>query len=179
MKNENNIKTILTEENLRKIIAMEKRLLMQDGGLSPRLLVVSGSGERTMIGLPDLPSDPDVKAMMLRAIGLKLRTEHGGIREALFIAESWMTSAKAPDANKIPPSQHPAREEIILIVGRNDDKSQTAFAIQPFSRDGKGQPIWKEPTIALSEEQGGLTFDGILDDLFIGATQLDLPDLEA
>lgn len=179
MKNENNIKTILTEENLRKIIAMEKRLLMQDGSLSPRLLVVNGLGERTMIGLPELPSNSDVKAMMLRAIGLKLRTEHGGIREALFIAESWMTTAKAPDANKIPPSRHPAREEIILIVGRNDDKSQTAFAIQPFSRDGKGQPIWKEPTIALSEEQGGLTFDGILDDLFIGATQLDLPDLEA
>ena len=178
MKNENN-KTILTEENLRKIIAMEKRLLMQDGSLSPRLLVVNGSGERTMIGLPELPSNSDVKAMMLRAIGLKLRTEHGGIREALFIAESWMTTAKAPDANKIPPSQHPAREEIILIVGRNEDRSRTAFAIQPFSRDDNGQPIWTEPTITLSQEQGKLTFDGILDDLFIGATQLDLPDLEA
>ena len=179
MHKDDNIETILTEENLRKFIAMEKRLLMQDGSLSPRLLVVNGSGERTMIGLADLPSDSDVKAMMLRAIGLKLRTEHGGIREALFIAESWMTTSKAPGSGKIPPSQHPAREEIILIVGRNEDRSRTAFAIQPFSRDDNEQPIWKEPTITLSQEQGKLTFDGILDELFIGAPQLDLPVLEA
>lgn len=179
MHKDDNIETILTEENLRKFIAMEKRLLIQDGSLMPRLMVVNGSGERMMIGLADLPSDSDVKAIMLRAIGLKLRTEHGGIREAFFIAESWMTTSKAPGSGKIPPSQHPAREEIILIVGRNEDRSRTAFAIQPFSRDDNGQPIWKEPTITLSQEQGKLTFDGILDELFIGATHLDLPDLEA
>ena len=179
MHNNTSHETFLHEECIKEFIKTAKEEFNPEGVCPPQLYVMFDSGEGIYTYLTNMPLDPDARYKRMCAFGLKLRSEYGSIREALYIAETWTTNAKVPGFNKIRPSQHPAREETIVIIGRNHDKSCSAVAIQPFSRDKKGAPIWKTPTISISREQGDLTFEGILDALFIDESQIDLPELEA
>lgn len=116
--------------------------------------------------------------MILHMLGQKLRAEKGSIKEAVLIVETWIVKTTYPDWDKLAPSEHPAREEAIVIVGRNEDKSCSIIAMQPFSRDKKERPIWQEPIISISGE-GGYSYEGVLDDLFIGAAQVIVPEMKA
>jgi hypothetical protein len=117
--------------------------------------------------------------MILHMLGQKLRAEEGSIKEAVLIVESWIVKTTSPDWDKLAPSEHPAREEAIVILGRNEDKSLSMIAMQPFSRDKQGDPIWKEPTISTSDDGSGYSYKGILDNLFVGAAQISVPEMKA
>ena len=171
--------SLLTREFVESIIKIEKEALIEHGALIAKLHILHHSGKTIMVGLSQMPASGNKKRKMLQNLGMQLRAEDGSIKEALFIAESWMVKATNPDCDKFAPSEHPAREEVIVIVGRNEEKSRSLMALQPFSRDRKGAPVWKEPLISISEDGSVLTYEGILDDLFIGAVQVLVPEMKA
>jgi hypothetical protein len=170
--------SLLTRKYAQCILEIEKGFLIKGQSCVPKVLIMLHSGETGIIPIPQLGSDSDKKRLLLNALGQKLRAERGSIKEAIFIAETWMLKASAPDSNKFAPSEHPAREEAIVIVGRNEDKSCSIIAIQPFSRNKKEKLIWQEPIISLSGE-GGYSYEGILDNFFEGAAQVTVPEMKA
>ncbi len=65
------------------------------------------------------------------------------------------------------PSQHPCRQETIGLVGRNADKTWTAFVFQQFTRNEHNAPVWSETKVMLSDTgTDGVVADGLLDALF-------------
>jgi hypothetical protein len=178
MSNESQPESLLTREYVQGILNIETGCL--DKGIScvPKVLVKLHSGKSGILTIPEMGSDSNRKRLIFYALGRKLRAEHGGIREAVFIVDSWIIDASTPGSTKFAPSQHPAREEAIVIVGRNEDKSCSLIAIQPFDRDKKEKPIWQEPIISISGE-GGYSYEGILDDFFTGAAQVTVPEMKA
>ncbi|MEZ4678234.1 MAG: hypothetical protein R2932_28870 [Caldilineaceae bacterium] len=170
--------SLLTREHLQSILNIEKGFLSNGESCVPKVLVMLHSGETGIVTIPELGSDSNEKRLMFNALGQKLRAEKGSIKEAVFIAESWMVNASAPDSNKYAPSEHPAREEAIVVVGRNEDKSYSLIAIQPFGRNKKDKPVWREPIISISGE-GGYSYEGILDDFFTGVAQVTVPEMKA
>ncbi len=171
--------SLLTREFLEKSIKFEKDPLEKGRSSIAKVIAQFYSGEGVVVYLPDLPSDGDEKRRILYNLGIKLRAENGSIKEALFISEAWMVNSTSPDYDKVAPSNHPARMEVIVIAGRNEDNTRSAMALQPFDRDSKDTPIWKELDISISDDASDLKFKGILDDLFEGAAQVTVPEMKA
>lgn len=63
--------------------------------------------------------------------------------EAVFICESWI----APP-HGVAPSEHPGREEAIILVGRNRDNTKGVFAKQVFTTHDN-HISWQAPDITL------------------------------
>jgi hypothetical protein len=179
MSNEQQLDSLLTREFVEDNIRFEKKSREEGRSSIAKMVVGFHSGEGIVVYLPDLPNDGDKKRMILYRLGIRLRAENGCIREALFISEAWMTNSTNPGYDKITPSEHPAREEVIIIVGRNEEKTLSIMAIQPFSRDSEDAPVWKELRISISEDKSEQTYEGILDDFFAGAAQVTAPEMKA
>ena len=179
MSNESQPDSLLNREFVEDGIRFEKESLEEGRSSITKMFVRFHSGESFVVYLPDLPNDGDKKRMILYGLGTRLRAENGCIREALFISEAWMTNSTNPGYYKVAPSEHPAREEVIIIVGRNEEKTLSIMAIQPFSRDSEDAPVWKELRISISEDRSKLTHEGILDDFFAGAAQISVPEMKA
>jgi hypothetical protein len=88
-----------------------------------------------VVPLPDFSDD----ALEKRALFYVLGRQFPDITEAVFIFESWI----APPS-RVAPSEHPGREEAIILVGRNRDNTKGVFAKQVFTTEGK-HIIWQEP----------------------------------
>lgn len=170
--------SLLTREYAQSILQIEKEFLVKGQSCVPKMLIMLHSGKMGILSIPEMGSDSSEKRLVFNMLGQKLRAEKGSIKEAILIAESWTVKASAPGFSKFAPSKHPAREEAIVIVGRNEDKSCSLTIIQPFGRDKKEKPIWQEPIISVSGE-GGYSHEGILDDFFIGAAQVTVPEMKA
>lgn len=173
------LEPLLTREWLEENIKFEKTFLEEGRSSFAKVIIRFYSGEGIVVYLPDLPSDGNEKRRILFNLGIKLRAENGSIKEALFISEAWMVKSTSPDHDKIAPSEHPARMEVIVIVGRNEDNTRSVVALQPFDRDSNGAPVWKELDISISDDESGLKFKGILDNFFEGAAQVTVPEMKA
>lgn len=157
---------ILGKAALLGLLKEARKNLEENGTLQPMLFIELGIGEGIICPL-EMPDDSAVKYRMFEAIGNDIRERKGTIKDAVLLSETWIVMAKeAPDATKYMPSQHPCRQEAIVLVGRNADKTRSAIAIQTFTRDEHNAPVWSEPQVMLSDSPQGLAAEGVLDALF-------------
>lgn len=171
--------SLLSEESIKRHIEFAQEVLENQGYLSVQLVFHFHSGEKASVIIEKNLSEPDEKRAAIQALGQQLRARHGGIREVIFISESWITNSSIPDADKIRPSQHPARREAIIVAGRNEDNSCFALATQFFSREGEDELVWHEIVVHQCDEGDGQVFGGILDYLFEEPTDLKSPQMKA
>lgn len=74
----------------------------------------------------------------------------------MFICESWIS---AP--SRVAPSEHPGRQEAIIITGRNRDNTKGVFAKQVFTVEDN-RIIWQAPDTIIKPGSA----EGLLDLIF-------------
>jgi hypothetical protein len=139
------------------------------------LLVHLANGQKivTELELPD--TTPEKEAYFTR-LGAFFRRRGQPIDEAMTVVEGWYVDVREhPDALTVPVSQHPARREVISIVGRNAPGTRHTFLVQPFSRDPLNQPVFEPIPAELAQfnvrRDQGTHSEGLLDYLFAAADQ--------
>lgn len=158
--------TPLGKATLLDLLKDARRNLEKFGTLQPMLFLDLVIGERASCPIA-MPDNSAVKYRMFQAIGNQVREQKGAIKDAVLLSETWIVMAKeAPDATKYMPSQHPCRQEAIVLVGRNADKTRSALVIQTFTRDEHNAPVWSEPRVIISDSPKDLAAEGLLDALF-------------
>ena len=137
------------------LLAFSSRSLAEKappGALQPRLYVHI-AGDSTLEMPLCLPDAPEEKARYFFALGRQL---HGrGLQpcEAVAVPESWIVNIQqAPAAMNFPTSQHPARQEAIVLIGRNTEGNRYSQVVQPLTRDKAKQPVWQPLMIANDHE---------------------------
>lgn len=147
--------------------------LEKHGSLVSVLFITFAGGKRIEIPLR-LPTTTADKEAYFVSIGIAMASLNEVIAEAILLSEGWVVKAQqAPAALKLPPSQHPSRQEVITLIGRNAAGTRHTCAVQPFQRQPSGQFIWEALTFALYDEpaeHGGRAV-GLLDYLFSGQDQ--------
>ena len=143
--------SLLTRPMIVDVLATACQQKEQLQQVLPGVLTLDTHGQKTFIALPDL-ADALTKRVQMYGIGRKFPD----ITEAVFIAESWI----APSLG-VAPSEHPGREEAIVLVGRNRDNTNGVFAKQVFTTDGK-RISWQAPDITIKP---GIA-EGIVDLIF-------------
>lgn len=157
---------LLEKATLLTLLGDGRRDIEGTGSLQPLLFMEISNGKGIICPL-EMPNDSAVKYRMFQAIGKKVHAEEGTIKDAVLLTETWIVMAKeAPDATKYMPSQHPCRQEAIVLVGRNADKTRSAIVIQTFTRDEHNAPVWSEPQVIISDSPQDLAAEGLLDALF-------------
>ena len=159
--------TLFQRESLLEILQEGRKNLETDGSLYPMLFIELSNGKGFISPL-EIPDDTVMKYRMFQAIGKKIHSEQGAIKDAMLLTETWIVETKeAPDATKYMPSQHPCRKEAIVLVGRNADKTRSAIVIQTFTRDEHNAPVWSDPQVSISKSHTkGMVAKGLLDALF-------------
>lgn len=157
----------MNQKVLLELLQQARLNLEKDGSLTPMLFVKLHTGE-DLIGEIQLPDDSEQKRLMFSAIGRDIQAEHGSIEEAILLSEIWYVDAReAPNASQYPPSQHPSRQEAIVMVGRNKAKTRSAIVIQTFTRNEHNAPVWSEPHVNIVKPgTEGMAAEGLLDYLF-------------
>jgi hypothetical protein len=120
--------------------------------------------------LMDVPNTTEQRQAYFAKIGTRFRRLGQPIQAAVSLAESWVVLAQqAPAALRIPPSQHPSRQEALVVIGRNADNTRTTQVIQPFTRNATSKPVWSAPAIAVYNESvaKGHSAQSLLDELFL------------
>jgi hypothetical protein len=161
--------SILTQKFLEPILITARKNLLSDGYLAQVAFVRDRSG-RVIAVLLEMPKDPFEKRAYLAAWGSRLRRAGVVITEAVLLAEGWFVDGrKAPAPLSLPPSQHPARQEAITMVGRNAAGTRTTSVVQVFSRDRDNQPVWGQVAIASYNQlvKPGERMESLLDCLFM------------
>ena len=147
--------------------------LEKHGSLVSVLFITFVSGKRIEIPLR-LPTTTEDKEAYFVSTGIAMASLNEVIAEAVLLSEGWVVNAQqAPASHKLPPSQHPSRQEAITLIGRNAAGTRHTCAVQPFQRQISGKFIWEALTIALYDEpveHGGRAV-GLLDYLFSGQEQ--------
>ena len=160
--------SLLSQQTVDGCLRIARQNLAQDGSLQP-ILFVRTVGDRTRIIPLTLPDTFEAKARLFVRIGCDLSEQALEPSAALFLCESWIVAAQeAPSAMDFPPSEHPAREEAIVAIGRSADNSRYSQVVQPFKRDKHNRPVWQPVPIAVYEEtpSQGVGSAGLLDCLF-------------
>lgn len=164
-------KSIFSKHELRFILKYFRyRLVKQD--LVPTLLVKTDAGEQYSCLLPNLPGTPEEKRHFFVSLGARLRHDGDIVKEAVFVFEAWyVNSQKFPDSLEMRPSEHPGRQEALVLTGRNADNTQSAYAIQPFAREENGKPVWQAVMLHTGKQAGA----GLLDWFFAGQALEAIP----
>jgi len=165
--------SILEQSFMAALLKKARTNVEQDGQLAPMLFVEPLMGDLLILGL-DSSHPSEEKQAYFTQVGRYLRTQGTLIQAAVFLAETWFVMAtEAPAALRIPPSQHPSRQEAIVLIGRNADNTRTSSVILPFRRDAQNKPVW--PTLELGHYNApvekGVRPVGLLDFLFFGNQQ--------
>jgi hypothetical protein len=156
-------KSILTKEEFEALLT-QIRQNMVDKNLGPVLLMHTVDGQRLACNLTKLPGTPEEKRQHLLAAGASLRQDGVMVKEAILICEAWFVKADKSSAVDTLPSEHPERQEAVVLVGRNAESTHSTCAIQPFTRNENGKPVWQEVTLHTDNEAGS----GLLDWFFAG-----------
>lgn len=158
---------LLRKAVLLDLLEASRKDLEEAGYLQPTLYIDLSNGQGIVSPL-EMPDKSNKKYRMFHEIGKHICSTFGAIQDAVMVAETWTVSGKeAPDATKYPPSQHPCRQEAIMLVGRNADKTRSAFVSQTFTRDEHNALVWSEPKVILSDSgEEGVVAEGLIDALF-------------
>lgn len=158
------------------LLETTKDLLLTKGGMLSVLYIKDSNDQTSFINLAEAGpmDDPEFRIITISALGKEFRSQGIHIVEAVMLFEGWYLSAKAPDAHRTPPSQHPLRQEGLLIMGRNAANSRSTSVVQPFTRDDQNRPVWQELIVA--EYNTPVTTStrpiGLLDYLFEPTSQI-------
>lgn len=166
-------RSLLSQEAGEAILRAARKNLEVDGSLVSFLFITLTNGKRAEIPLR-LPATIEDKETFFVTLGMALASVGETVSEAVMLSEGWVVNAKkSPAALKLPPSQHPSRQEAITIIGRNAKDTRSTCVVQPFSRSSSGKLIWEALMFALYDEQTqeGSKVQGLLDYLFIGQRQ--------
>lgn len=161
--------SLLAQAFVEPVFKLARQNLERDGFLAPVLFVNSGASDPLIVPLPQLPSSQE-RQRAFTALGVRLRRQGQTIHEAVLLMESWTVNAqKAPAALRFPPSQHPSRQEAIVLVGRNADNTWVTYVMQVFTRQQNKRLVWGEVPLVVynapAETVGRPS--GLLDDLFL------------
>jgi hypothetical protein len=158
---------LLEKATLLTLLGDGRREIEGTGSLQPLLFVELNNGEGLTSSLK-MPDDAETKYRMFHLIGNDIREQKGTIKDAVLLCETWIVMAnEAPDATKYMPSQHPCRQEAIVLIGRNADKTRSAIVIQTFTKNEHNAPVWSEPQVSISDSPTkGMVAEGLLDALF-------------
>jgi hypothetical protein len=163
--------SILAEAFGAPILTLARHNLEKDGKLAPVLFVKQPQRAPLLVGLT-LPPEAEERQHYFLRLGHSLRQQGESVAEALLLMEGWFVSAQqGPLRFDRRPSQHPHRQEAIVLMGRNADHSRVTQVIQPFGRDAHGQPVWEERPLAVYNQPAGQgpQARGLLDYLFAAA----------
>jgi len=161
--------SILTKEMTEQLIKVARENLEKDGFLVPVLLLAVGVKAPLLLLLRDFPNTPEQKQAYFAKIGTQFRRLDQHIREAVSLTEGWMVLAQqAPAAMRIQPSQHPCRQEVLVLIGRDAANTRSTKVIQPFTRERTNKLTWSKPIMTVYNEpvQQENRVQGVLDDLF-------------
>ena len=137
------IESILSRDIVEIILQRARENLTAHGSLVATLFLKLNDGQRAIIPL-SIPETPEEKQIYFTLLGLSVIETRRTIKEAILVSESWYvapTDGQYPDT---PPSEHPDRKEAITLAGRDSLGLHYVFAIQPFHRDKRDQPIFEE-----------------------------------
>lgn len=162
--------SLLSQKAGEAILKMARRNLETDGSLVSFLFLTLASGKRTEIPLR-LPATTEDKEALFVTLGIALASVGETVSEAVMLSEGWVVNAqKAPAALTLPPNQHPSRQEVITLIGRNAEDTRSTCVVLPFSRSSAGRLIFEALLFALYDEPttAGSKVEGLLDYFFIG-----------
>jgi hypothetical protein len=145
-------RSVLARSMVNNLLAearQQKEYLQQ---VMPVILLVD-NGQLRVLKLPDLAADATARYAQFHAIG----TQFSGCTEAVFVGESWIAAA----GSTVAPSEHPGRQEAVIITGRNRDNTRGVFATQVFTTEND-RIIWQKPNITIKP---GIA-EGIVDLIF-------------
>lgn len=156
-------KSILTKGELESILS-EVRHQVSDNNMIPVLFVHTESGEKLACPLSKLPGTPEEKSQYFLSIGASLRQNGTIVQEAISACESWYVKVDKSSPMDVLPSEHPERQEAVVLVGRNADNTRSAYLIQPFTRNEVGGPVWQPVMFNIDKQVA----TGLLDWFFAG-----------
>ena len=145
-------KTILGQRLVEATLRSARQELEREGVLQPVLYVLIVGD--TALEMPlTLPDTPELKAKYFFGIGRHLSERGLQPREAVLVSESWFVAVQqAPAAMDFPPSEHPSRQEAIVLIGRSADNRRFTQVVQPFTRDKHNRPVWQAMPMAVFDE---------------------------
>lgn len=150
--------SLLTQAKVNEVLARAYQLKQRDQVVPPIVLLATNTGKERILPLPEFSADALARQAQFQAIGQK----YPDTAEALFVCDTWMViMGNAVGELDVPPSQHPNRQETLLVVGRNRDKTKTIVVNQIYTPAGK-RFIWQ--TSEISTEPGSL--EGLVDFIF-------------
>jgi hypothetical protein len=160
--------TILTKAFVTFVLDIAQHYLETDGYLGTVLFLKPERGAPLMY-TPQLATDIERRQRLFARLGASLH--RSGLRavEAVLLMESWFVQPKQALAGlTVRPSQHPDRQEAIVLVGRNAGNTRASRVIQPFHRGPEKRLVWeKRPVVVYNQpvEKAGRA-EGLLDYLF-------------
>lgn len=160
--------SILEQAFIDSILSTARMNVERDEHLDPVLFLHLG-GQKVEILPLVYPQSSQAKQAYFAQLGAHLYTAGKLIEEAVFLAETWIVLAtKAPAAFAVQPSQHPSRQEAIVVVGRDAFNARQTFVVQPFTRAAKHKPVWESLAMASynAPVTKGIRAVGLLDYLF-------------
>ena len=160
--------SLLSEKVTGYILRKARQNLEKDGWLAPILFVGLANGKSMMAPL-ELPNSSKRRQMYFQQIGTQIRASGKQILEAAFVSETWFINPqKVPGATRFPPGKHPARQEAVMVIGRNAANTLSTQVIQPYIRGEGSRFVWEEYLAAEYEQpvESGNRTVGLLDYLF-------------
>lgn len=165
------ISSILTKQVIDSLLHVAQRNMEREGFLTPVCFLRLTSGQRLVIDLSHVLSiqNHEQKRMALILLGKQIRDKGHDIAEVVMVLETWFVANKHRDTTTLAPSQHPNRQEAIVVVGRNAAHTRSSCVIQPFTRDGEQKLTWARIHEAVYNEPPapGIQLVGLVDYLFV------------
>lgn len=164
------VESILEKKFVEVILQQARENLQKDGSLVPVLFLNLQDGQQALATLTQLPGTPEEKQLYFAEIGSTIRQGGQNIDEAVFLSESWYVDMQKGGNLALPPRQHPQRQEAIMLVGRNADRSRFTMVVQPFGRDRRNRPVFGKIELASYNQAADREAPpvGLLDYLFPG-----------
>jgi hypothetical protein len=163
------IPSLLAKGVLEPMLNTARKNLARDGFLMPVLFVAVPDSRHGIVPLA-LPQTAEQKQRYFAHLGFLFRRSGQTVSAAAMLSESWFVNPQtAPAALKLMPSQHPCRQEAVVLIGRNAGNTRSTHVVQPFARDRHNRPVWGKDLIAVYNEpvQTAGKSLGLLDYLFL------------
>lgn len=161
--------SILAKVFCEHIFTTARKNLEHDGFLAPVLFVNVGTSGPVIVPLKYSLS-PQGKQRYFMELGIQFRILGQTILEAVMLMESWTVNAQtAPSVLRFPPSQHPSRQEAVVLLGRNATNTIVTFVMQVFTKGNNNHLVWGEMPMALYNKPAEMAArpSGLLDYLFV------------
>lgn len=160
--------SILNKSFIDGILETARQDLERDGNLLSVIFLKFDNNQVCVVGI-NMPGTSEERRVAIHAIQQKMAAQ-GLIQEAVMMVDTWYVAGQ-DDTGGLSrmPSQHPRRQEAIVIVGRNAANNRSSSVLQPYSHNQTGGLRWHKLAIAQYNQPSdeAIQVMGLLDDLFI------------